>query len=73
MFLLYLAYLLFSSCDNLTELDLSNFNVKSSANLTGMFSGTDATVGYAKTQAIADRFNDSSQTNIPSRLRFTTK
>ena len=54
-------------------LDLSSFELNSSVSLTEMFNGTRATVGYAKTQAIADKFNDSSVTSIPSTLFFIVK
>lgn len=56
-----------------TTLDLSNFELNSSVNLNNAFSGTSTTIGYAKTQAIADKFNDSSVTNIPSTLFFIVK
>ena len=58
---------------NIKNLDLSSFDVSTTTELTEMFYAASATSGYAKTQTIADRFNDSSQTNIPSGLRFTTK
>ena len=38
-----------------------------------MFSRTSATIGYAKDQVTANKFNDSSVTNIPSTLKFTVK
>ena len=57
----------------ITTLDLSSFELNSSVTLNGMFNGTAATVGYAKTQTIADKFNDSSVTNIPSTLFFIVK
>ena len=54
-------------------LDLSNFELNSSVVLTNIFSRTSATVGYAKTQIIADKFNDSTVTGIPSTLFFIVK
>ena len=56
-----------------TTLDLSSFELYNSVTLTDMFLNAKATVGYAKTQVIADKFNDSSVTNIPSTLKFTVK
>ena len=38
-----------------------------------MFYNSDATIGYVRTQTDADKFNDSSVTNIPSTLTFTVK
>ena len=65
-----------------TRLDLSNFNTSKVANMEGMFYNCKATIGYAKTQADADRFNnvagslsngEDPDTKIPSTLRFTVK
>lgn len=54
-------------------LDLSNFELNSSVSLTNTFQYASATIGYAKTQAIADKFNDSTVTGIPSTLFFIVK
>ena len=56
-----------------TTLDLSNFTITSSTKITSMFSGAAATTGYAKDEATATLFNDSSVTNIPSTLVFRVK
>ena len=56
-----------------TKLDLSNFSLNSSVVLTDMFSESVATVGYAKDEASASKFNDSSVTKIPSTLKFVVK
>ena len=56
-----------------TKLDLSNFTITSSTKITSMFSGAAATTGYAKDEATATLFNDSSVTNIPSTLVFRVK
>ena len=58
---------------NTNILDLSSFVLNSSVELDYMFSGTSATVGYAKDEATAAKFNDSSVTEIPSTLKFTVK
>ena len=38
-----------------------------------MFSNTTATLGYAKDDDIATRFNDADVTGIPDTLKFTVK
>ena len=55
------------------NLDLSNFDISNVTNMKYMFSRTSATIGYAKDQVTANKFNDSSVTNIPSALKFTVK
>ena len=54
-----------------TTLDLSNFDTSNVTNMGQMFMQTQATTGYARTQADADRFNNSS--NKPSTLTFVVK
>lgn len=54
-------------------LDLSSFDISNAANMYYMFYGSKATKGYARTQNDADRFNDASQTGIPSTLKFIVK
>ena len=55
-------------------IDLSSFDIsKASSSLNYMFYRTSATIGYAKDQATADKFNDSSVTYIPDTLKFTVK
>ena len=56
-----------------TKLDLSSFDTSSVTNMNSMFSGALTTVGYARTQADAGKFNDASITNIPDTLRFIVK
>ena len=56
-----------------TKLDLSNFTITSSTKITSRFSGAAATTGYAKDEATATLFNDSSVTNIPSTLGCRVK
>lgn len=53
------------------ELDLSNFDMSNVSNTTSMFVYSEATKGYARTQADADKFNSSS--NKPSGLNFVVK
>ena len=53
------------------ELDLSSFDMSNVIEKSDMFKGTSATVGYARTQADADRFNSTS--NKPSTLTFVVK
>ena len=52
-------------------LDLSSFDTSRVTNMTWMFSSSQATIGYARTQADADKLNSSS--NKPARLTFTVK
>ena len=54
-----------------TMLDLSSFNTSKVTDMEGMFKGSPATTGYAKTQADADKFNNSS--NKPSSLTFVVE
>ena len=54
-----------------TTLDLSNFDTSNVTDLRQMFYGSKATIGYARTQADATKFNNSS--NKPSSLTFKVK
>ena len=63
---------MFMGC-SLSLFDLSNFEINDSVDISGMFVYAKATTGYAKDQTTADKFNDSSVTNIPSTLKFTVK
>jgi len=54
-----------------TTLDLSSFDTSNVTNMSGMFQGSRVTTGYARTQADADRFNNSS--GKPSTLVFVVK
>ncbi|NMB50669.1 MAG: BspA family leucine-rich repeat surface protein, partial [Bacteroidales bacterium] len=54
-----------------TTLDLSSFDTSNVTTVSGMFYNSQATTGYARTQADADRFNNSS--NKPERLTFVVK
>ena len=54
-------------------LDLSSFDITNVTDMSGMFGEASATVGYAKDEATAAKFNDSSVTEIPSTLKFTVK
>ena len=54
-----------------TTLDLSSFDTSNVSSMTDMFRESSATTGYARTQADADRFNNSS--NKPSALIFVVK
>jgi surface protein len=54
-----------------TTLDLSSFDTSKVTNMTNMFRNSSATIGYARTQADADRFNNSS--GKPSALVFVVK
>ena len=56
-----------------TSLDLSSFDISNVSNVDSMFGGVQATVGYAKDQATATKFNDSSVTGIPKTLTFKVK
>ena len=55
---------------NPTE-DLSSFDTSKVTNMSGMFSYSKATIGYARTQTDADKFNSSS--SKPSKLVFVVK
>jgi surface protein len=54
-----------------TTLDLSSFDTSNVTDMRYMFQGSQATTGYARTQADADRFNNSS--GKPSALVFVVK
>ena len=54
-----------------TTLDLSSFDTSKVTNRGNMFNQSKATIGYARTQADANKFNAS--TNKPSGLRFVVK
>jgi len=54
-----------------TTLDLSSFDTSNVTDMGNMFNSSSATTGYARTQADANRFNNSS--NKPSKLRFVVK
>ena len=56
-----------------TTIDLSSFDTSKLTSMSYMFNRVGATVGYAKDQISADKFNDSSVTKIPSTLKFTIK
>ena len=59
------------SLSSATTLDLSSFDTSSVTNMMLMFSDSSATTGYAKTQADAIRFNNSSWK--PTALTFVVK
>lgn len=54
-----------------TTLDLSSFDTSNVTDMNYMFSSTQVTIGYARTQADADKFNSSS--NKPTGLTFVVK
>ena len=54
-----------------TTLDLSSFNTSKVTDMSSMFRSSAATVGYARTQTDADKFNTSS--NKPAGLNFVVK
>jgi len=54
-----------------TTLDLSSFDTSNVTTMSNMFRGTSATIGYARTQADADKFNASS--GKPPGLVFVVK
>ena len=56
---------------NVTTLDLSSFDTSNVTDMRRMFDGSKATTGYARTQADADKFNNSFKK--PSGLTFTVK
>lgn len=58
---------------NAITLDLSSFNISNVTDMGGMFYNSKSTVGYAKDEETAAKFNDSSITNIPSTLKFVVK
>ena len=55
------------------ELDLSNFDISNVTEMTGMFLNSKVTIGYARNEVDAARYNDSSVTKIPSTLKFVVK
>ena len=55
-----------------TTLDLSSFDTSKVTDMSWMFWNSQATTGYARTQADADKFN-ASTTIKPSKLNFTIK
>lgn len=52
-------------------LDLSSFDTTNTKDMHYMFKNAQATIGYARTQADANKFNNTS--NKPSGLTFTVK
>lgn len=58
---------------SMTELDLSFFDITKVTEMDYLFDSTTATVGYARTQAEADRLNDGAVTDIPDYLYFIVK
>ena len=56
-----------------SNLNLNSFDISNVVNMSNMFYETKATIGYAKDQATANKFNDSSVTGIPDTLKFTVK
>ena len=65
----YMGYMFTDS--SATTLDLSSFNTSNVTYMDYMFQGSSATTGYARTQADANRFNNSS--GKPSALVFVVK
>jgi surface protein len=55
----------------ITSLDLSSFNTSSVTDMSNMFQNAQSTIGYARTQVDADKFNTSS--NKPVGLNFVVK
>jgi surface protein len=66
---IYMSYMFYRS--SATTLDLSSFDTSKVTNMNNMFNSSSATTGYARTQADADRFNNSS--GKPARLNFVVK
>ena len=64
-----MRYMFYNS--SATTLDLSSFDTSNVTNVNDMFRNSSATTGYARTQADADKFNNSS--NKPSALVFVVK
>jgi surface protein len=64
-----MGYMFYGS--SASTLDLSSFDTSNVTNMLGMFQNSQATTGYARTQADADRFNNSS--GKPSALVFVVK
>ena len=62
---------MFRASQHTTTLDLSSFDTSNAKSMGSMFSASSATIGYARTQADADKFNSSS--NKPSTLNFVVK
>lgn len=63
---------MFAWNDNIM-LDLRSFDLNDNVDLTGMFTNSKSTIGYAKNETIVSKFNDSSVTGIPSTLKFIVK
>lgn len=63
-------YAMFAASSTKT-LDLSSFDISNDTDLRYMFGGSSATTGYARTQADADKFNESD--NRPAGLNFVVK
>ncbi|MDD6272175.1 MAG: BspA family leucine-rich repeat surface protein, partial [bacterium] len=59
------------SASKVTILDLSSFDINSVSDMGDIFKDSSATIGYARTQTDADKFNSSS--NKPSGLIFVVK
>ena len=64
-----MGYMFYNS--QATSLDLSSFDTSKVTNMNNMFQGASATIGYARTQADANKFNASS--GKPSGLVFVVK
>lgn len=65
--------LMFYIMDKIKIIDLSNFNIDNVTSMNEMFFGNKATVGYARNEADASRYNDNSVTKISDKLRFIVK
>ena len=62
------------SGSQVTELDLSSFDTSQVTDMSYMFAACNfTTIGYARTQVDADKFNDASVTEIPDTLHFVVK
>ena len=59
------------SAKKINNLDLSSFDTANTKDMHYMFKNAQATIGYARTQADANKFNNTS--NKPSGLTFTVK
>ena len=59
------------SAKKINNLDLSSFDIANTKDMHYMFKNAQATIGYARTQADANKFNNTS--NKPSGLTFTVK
>lgn len=58
---------------NISTIDLSSFTLNDSVNMYAMFNNCNATTGYAKDQASANKFNNKNTTKIPDTLHFEVK